>query len=113
MQFNEKDTYSLPSCSVCGSLRAAESWGEGIPWMNEPSAPAPPAFARLEWCGSRSLNLYRCPACGAYFDLDTRSSYFDLSGNSSWDNHTLSRHRPHSVRDLDNSDVNLRSDAAR
>jgi hypothetical protein len=76
------------------------------------ATPAPPNFELLEWCGERGLDLYRCPGCGAYFDLLTETS-FPQAGNSSWDNYTLSRHRAHSTADLADTNVAVRRDAAR
>lgn len=99
-------------CAVCGRLAAEEQWGEGIPWAHQPGSDAPPSFEDLEWCGGCGTNLYCCPECGAYFDLRVGSNTF-LAGNSSWDDYTLSRHRPHSAPDLADADPAVRRDAAR
>lgn len=107
--------YRLSSCAICGKLDEKVSWGEWVQGWPEVT-PAPPEFERLDWCmqpvKAADLYLFRCPACGAYYNVVKSESYF-LGGNSSYDRYELSRHLPHSAGDLTDSDAEVRTEAAR
>ncbi len=105
----------MSACAICGKLDETASWGEWVQGWPEVT-PAPTEFERLDWCmqpvKAADLYLFRCPACGAYYDVVKLENYF-LSGNSSYDSYELSRHLPHSADDLTDADARVRTDAAR
>jgi len=76
-----------PPCRSCGRLGSREEWGERI---GEPDVPPPPEFARLRRSAEtpEGRELYRCPDCGALFQLQVHEQDHQ-GGNSTWDWYTL------------------------
>src|SRR6185295_5354419 len=74
-------------CRSCGRLGSREEWGETI---GEPDVPPPPELARLRRSGEtpEGRELYRCPDCGALFQLQVQEQDHQ-GGNSTWDWCTL------------------------
>jgi len=74
-------------CRSCGRLGSREEWGERI---GEPDVPPPPELARLRRSGEtpEGRKLYRCPDCGALFQLQVHEQDHQ-GGNSTWDWYTL------------------------
>src|SRR5215210_3518016 len=78
-------------CASCGPLGEEADWGEHV---GGPDVPAPAAFERLRHAASLAYGraLYRCPACGSYFELTKHEETF--YGSSTWDSYTLRRCGP-------------------